>query len=257
MRRGAASGKPRVVLNRARRSREAWWLQAFVDADGLEVLQDGFIVEPGDGPWTAELLWGVLNSAFANVFVRSQGTERDVTPGMLNRLPMPALTDAAKTALQRQISQCRRADSPAQGSHLAELMTRLDAVIHALLGLPAAYEWELIDELADSERPGVGWYPAFEGYNRCIPLYLQLGMDVPLPAEAQIAEGRDREALFDIQDAIYQELAAFSSKVNIGAAGERRVEWLVAWKRALQRREVALLPAATLSTDEMIRKVFA
>lgn len=180
----------------------------------------------------------MLNSAFANVYARSHASERDVSPGMLGGLPMPELDSDAVSTLDGAAARCLETRDT---SACVDAFIRLDAVIHALLGLRASDEWSIIDALAGRDRPGVGLYPKFSNFDRELPLYLQLGIFVPLP-RPQIPEGLDRESLFEMQVAIYQELAALSARDIVGDIGESRITWLLIWKRELQEREADQLP---------------
>lgn len=254
-RHGRPSGAPRLVLNRARRSRHDWWLQAFIDPSGSQVCQDGFVVEEGRPPWDVRVLWAIVNSPFANAYMRSQSTENSISPGTFSRLPIPELSAEGGRVLRSAVDACFSLSPRRKSLELHRRMLRVDAIVHALYGLRARDEWAILGALEGRERPGVGPYPPFEGFDRRLPLYLQLGIDVPLPVEPQLPIAYSAEALFQPQEALHEELAALIDIPETDIRATQRREWVHHWLRALQVGELAFLPPAPSIPERLLADV--
>lgn len=259
---GRPTGKCRVVLNRARRSRQNWWLQAFVDPRGRQVASDGFVIE-SENEQEAWLTWAIINSPFVNVFIRSHAhsTENSITPAALYSLPTPALDTNSTTALTAAIDRVRQAPREYGSPALIESMLELDATVHAAYGLRAVDEWTILSELHGTERPGVGPFPDLRRKDKRIPLYIHLGLDVALPADYQVPGSVSRQELFSWQTGLRDEMFTLrdaEARTGNGTRKRRiaeRAAWVSKWIRALQLREVELLDSSRPIDDGLAEKL--
>ena len=155
-------GKPKVIVNVARRSRGCWGLTCVVDHVGL-VCSQRF-----DGIWPRnntplEFIAAVMNGAIANAFTRSLRTGRDNQIRAIKRIPIPPLDQgfvARVTSLVKQYIESRwetLGPSPASGSLsllCKEIMWHIDAEVVAAYNLPPDLERVTLDYAGRDVRSG-------------------------------------------------------------------------------------------------------
>ncbi|MCX6831813.1 MAG: N-6 DNA methylase, partial [candidate division Zixibacteria bacterium] len=83
---------PKVILNKARRSRGPWRISAFADFDRLTCYQTFIAVWPHDPAMTTALA-ATLNGPIANAFFFTKKEGFDVTIAIIKELPVPLLSE--------------------------------------------------------------------------------------------------------------------------------------------------------------------
>lgn len=186
-RHGKPSGKPQVLLNYGRTSREPWKLKAFIDKDGLAFSSRFIGIRPKRAS-ECVLIWAILNSPVANAFVHSHTMKRDILAGIVQQLPLPSISDKNYERLQSaaltyialaQQSEAFMEIEPREEQIKAALLT-MDAEVLRLYDLPPRLERQLLDIFTGVERRGVGctfngFYPT--GLSMFIPLHELISSD--------------------------------------------------------------------------------
>jgi hypothetical protein len=185
---GTTTGKPQVLLNYPRVSREAWRLKGLQDRKGHPVLSDFLVVRPKLTSISLAALWGILNSPVANAFAYCQSNKRNVLAGDIRRMPVPNLLEHNLTALeaavknyfdasvalsQRTIGTRRKRKTGRETdqmkfplsvadetdefkeAQLKQLHWQIDAEVLRLYNLPASLERKLLDLFEGIRRRGV------------------------------------------------------------------------------------------------------
>ena len=182
-RQGMPIGKPQVLVNRTRTSRNRWRLKAILDPEGRPVKNNFLIVRPRSITIPALYLWALLNSPVANAFLGRDTMKRDNPDSDLARLPIPTADptqiDAVVSAAARYRELAGQSDSgPVRGKSgrqeaatlfgtrggtvaAAEEQVRngllaMDAAVLRLYRLPLVLERQLLDYFRGHVRPGVG-----------------------------------------------------------------------------------------------------
>lgn len=162
---GIRSGVPQVLLNHARVSRGPWRLKAFLDPDGHPVGSRFLVVRPLTESWSLEMLWAICNSPFANAYSYSFSRKRDVLPGLIRDMRVPALSDSDALALTNAVNTYLTSarnqavnDSSQLQDKLRELHWRIDAHVLRLYDLPARLERQLLDLFDGATRRGVPFH---------------------------------------------------------------------------------------------------
>ena len=192
-RHGTAFGKPQILLNYARVSREAWRLKALVDMKGHPVTSRFLVYRARRSDLSLYVLWAVCNSPLANAYSYSHSGKRDVLSGTMLKLPVfPAGKDF--TALESVVAAYFRAAKGARApdkkakpptnrdavqmalplpgeenppattteEELKYLHWRIDAEVLRLYDLPATTERQILEIFTGVRRRGVpfvqDWY---------------------------------------------------------------------------------------------------
>lgn len=182
-RHGMPTGKPRVLLNYGRSSRdEPWRLTPLIDQKGRATSNCCMVIEPRSHAWDCLVLWAVLNSPAANAFVFCHSMERHNLEGTIRRIPMPTYDEETFDtirqlvntyfALDREEDQIFR-EKPDK-KQLRKLLLSIDAEVMRLYNLPPKMEKRILDLFQGSQRKGIdfrftGYYP--DGFESAIPLY--------------------------------------------------------------------------------------
>ena len=149
--------KPKVILNKAARSRGHWRMASFPDSSGLVCYQTYFGVWPKSSAFDEWSLSAVLNSPVANAFVATREGKTDVTKETLILVPVPVFTEAQRKRLRELIQAYQRLTSDLpfeQGQNDAEaLLKQIDATVLAGYRMPPRIERQLLDFFRDQERP--------------------------------------------------------------------------------------------------------
>jgi hypothetical protein len=186
---GTAKGKPQVLLNYARVSREAWRLKALIDNRGHPITSDFLAARPEpSGGWSLLTLWGLFNSPIANAFAYCHSSKRHVLAGSMRQMPIPTLDESALDQLQQLVAgyleEVRAISVPVpknrpdierrdadqmnlsfagafqESDRVAEerlriLHWRIDAEVLRLYNLPASLERKVLDLFRGIRRRGV------------------------------------------------------------------------------------------------------
>ncbi len=188
---GATIGKPQILMNSARISREAWRLKALLDPEGHPVTGDYLVVRPRSSEVPLEALWALCNSPVGNAYAYCHSDERHVLPRDIRQMPMPNLDFVDLRGLQRAVTAyltaCRdltdefghqtskkqdkrglrqqelllddaKAETPTKAApeeDLRFLHWRIDAEVLRLYDLPPELERRLLDLFSGVRRRGV------------------------------------------------------------------------------------------------------
>jgi hypothetical protein len=180
-------GKPQVLLNYARVSRETWRLKGLIDERGRPVTSDFLVIRP-KAAWSLAVLWALCNSPVANAFAYCHSNKRHVLAGDMRRMPVPKLgaRDLAELeqAVAAYLTAARAVTAPATKRRRVEhkpqtqqmdlsiagasqqidqatdeqlriLHWRIDAEVLRLYNLPAPLERKILDLFSGIRRRGV------------------------------------------------------------------------------------------------------
>jgi type I restriction-modification system DNA methylase subunit len=156
-RHGTTTGIAQVLMNYAPSSRGPWRIKALLDTSGHAISSRFLAIRPRDARWSVESLWALCNSPFANAYVYAYATKRDITAGLMRRMPIPTLVpevDSKMRQMVRDFFQSARTDYLDE-DRLRLLHWRIDAEILRLYGLAPEVEGELLRLFRGVERRGV------------------------------------------------------------------------------------------------------
>lgn len=185
---GRPYGRPQVLLNYARVSREAWRLKATLDEQGLALTSRLVAIRPTTPGSTALYLWALLNSPVANAFVYCHTFKRDILVGTVRKMPVPPLSQAQVASIEQTAMRYRYLatssgplyDAEATPAGVYQALVAMDAAVLQAYDLPPRLERQLLDLFAGVPRKGVGctftgYYPA--GFSSYLPLHMLLSED--------------------------------------------------------------------------------
>lgn len=160
---GTIVGKPQVLLNHARVSREPWRLKALLDREGHPAKGRFLVIRPTGGHVQLEFLWALCNSPLANAYAYAFSGKRDVLINLMREMPVPAVEPKDLKDLVKLVrAYFKAAQYPVRPSALAEsleslkvLHWRIDAEVLRLYNLPARLERQVLDLFCGVERRGV------------------------------------------------------------------------------------------------------
>lgn len=149
---------PKVIVNKARRSRDHWKVAAFADSSGLVFYQNHVGLWPHD-PSLNSCLAAVLNGPLANAFIDTRiDGGIDITFDVLEAIPFPSFSDDQKRQIESLVAKYAEAvrTSPMEKQpdyKLADsLIRQIDAIVLSAYRLTARTERELLDHLNDKRR---------------------------------------------------------------------------------------------------------
>ena len=163
-RHGITKGVPQLILNEAPTSRGPWRLKALIDTIGHPVTGRFNVVRPSDSQRTPLLfLWALCNSPVANAYAFSYSGKRHNDAGMLRKMPVPPLDDAAILAVTEAAGQYL--NDVSSGEHVLrasinpdrarELLLRMDNAVLKLYDFPRELEWQLLRSFDSWSREGL------------------------------------------------------------------------------------------------------
>jgi hypothetical protein len=185
---GTTTGKPQILLNYPRVSREAWRLKGLQDTKGHPVPSDFLVVRPNHASISLSVLWSILNSPVGNAYAYCQSNKRNVLAGDIRRMPVPNLLEQNLAALEAAVknyfdiaaafSQQKRGTRSKQKpgrktaqmnfplgvaeetdelkeAELKQLHWQIDAEVLRLYNLPAPLERKVLDLFEGVRRRGV------------------------------------------------------------------------------------------------------
>jgi hypothetical protein len=262
---GTDRRKPQVLVTH-RPTRQPWRLRAVMDAKGRPT-RDVFLIvrpkAPDDPP--LELIWALCNSSYANAYIHTHATKRDITIEQLRKMPVPHYSSADAALLIREVrayfAAAQQLERTALRLHSDEdacrkLLRRIDALVMRLYDLPPRLERRLLALFDDEEeRPGVPfqWEPYLpRDLQRAVPLYVYLAVEdgalSALPALEVLTGHLAAERLVQLSGEqleeeiamLYEELASLSnlrSELKSTKALEERVNAQQRRLRKLQDEE--------------------
>jgi hypothetical protein len=179
---GRPTGRPRVLLNYGRSSRdEPWRLTPLIDSNGRATSNCCMVIEPKSHDWDCMILWAILNSPLSNAFVFCHSMERHNLEGTIRKIPVPHYDEEAFDRIQQLVTAYFALDT-ADGrmlrvqpdkEELRKLLLSIDAEVMRWYDLPPKMEKRVLDLFQGSQRKGVdfrfnGYYP--DGFESAIPL---------------------------------------------------------------------------------------
>ncbi len=182
---GRGSGKPQVLLNYARASRDVWRLKATLDERGLALTSNFIAVRPTQREMNTLYLWAILNSPIANAFAYCHLGKRHNIVGTMRKMPVPRWSPEHSARIEQAAMRYRTLatstgplyEAEATSECIRRALLQMDAAILQAYNLPPRLERHLLDRFAGVERKGVGcdfngYYPP--GFTSCFPLHLLL-----------------------------------------------------------------------------------
>ncbi len=138
--------QPKVIVNKAARSRSAWRMAAFPDPRGLICYQTFIGVWPESNEYDVYILSAILNGPLANAFIATREGKSDITAEILDLVPLPYFTEFQKSQLQSLISDYLSAiDSDRRDNFaLSHLLMKIDALVLDAYMLPPELENQLL-----------------------------------------------------------------------------------------------------------------
>ena len=152
--------EPKLIVNKARRSRGPWALTAAIDRSGLVCYQNAYGIWPHPG-LSVEVASAILNSAVANALIDTVEGKRDIRKSTLERIPVPHLDDTMEEAilgLVRAYSECRhlwlagRISEASARRRCKHLLGLIDVTVLRAYDLPFSIESLLLEHLRSHER---------------------------------------------------------------------------------------------------------
>jgi hypothetical protein len=148
--------RPKVVMNKTRRSRDTWRVAAFADFAGLVCSETFYPIWPNQ----AELaipLEAVLNGPVANAFLTTHCGRREFPIKAVLSIPFPILSKNDIDEICRLVSaykdEVSHGSFPISGHARADKFLRqIDAVLLDAYGLPPRLERKLLDFFNGSQR---------------------------------------------------------------------------------------------------------
>ncbi len=181
---GEPTGKPQVLLNYARVSRQAWRLKTTLDEEGLPLTSRFSAVRPSADGVNAIYLWALLNSPVASAFAYCHLNKRDILVGtMREMMPVPQWSTTHAAQIEQAALRYRELaislgplfDASATPAGLKRALLEMDAAVLRAYDLPPRLERQLLDLFTGVERKGVGcdfrgYYPP--GFTSHLPLHV-------------------------------------------------------------------------------------
>lgn len=159
--------KPKAILPKARVSRGRWRMVAFADRVGITSHHTFYGLWPKSEQYDEVLLAAVLNSPVANAFVATREGNRDITKEVLDLIPVPKFSRAAKDNIRDLVRRYENAIN-AMPLHRTEdpekLLKNIDAVVVGAYRMPPRLERAVLDYFNDNDRkvdhPFHNYFPA-------------------------------------------------------------------------------------------------
>lgn len=187
---GFATGKPQVLVNYVRAMRGPWRIKAFLDYEGLAVINTYLTARPkAEGP-PIEFLWALLNSPIGNAYVYCHTMQKHNYDGLIAKMPLPLHWEAHVRPVVEAAGAYLRSVKPSESLMLwadnenaaCETLLAMDAAVMRAYALPARLERAVLDlfrlpavKKEERRRKGVScvfgdYYPP--GFASYLPLYM-------------------------------------------------------------------------------------
>ena len=169
------------MLNYIRRGRSPWRLSPWKNIEG-NLCSNAFLSIIPRGKFSLNLIWAILTSPFANMYVHDHCIDKHNNEGVLLKMPVPfAGQDLSRLEnLVKDYFELSQKQEPfALGSEdkakeeKKNCLLKIDAEVLRLYDLPPRLEKKLLDFFAGHQRKGVDfdfdrYYP--ENFDSYIPL---------------------------------------------------------------------------------------
>lgn len=147
--------KPKVVVNKTTKSRGRWRIAAIPDTEGLACYQTHLALWPKADSIDAFVLAAILNGPVANAFVSTRAGKTDITIELLDRVPMPYLTDSQTREIHVLVRRYQKATNGPliRDDDAAALLLDIDAAVLGGYRLPPKIEHKLLEWFRGQDRP--------------------------------------------------------------------------------------------------------
>jgi hypothetical protein len=221
---GMPSGRPRVLLNYGRSSRdEPWRLTPLIDPKGRATSNCCMVIEPKARSWDCLVLWAILNSPLSNAFVFCHSMERHNLEGTIRKMPVPHYDEEVFDKIKRLVSTYFDLDRgnnetlriESDKKELRKLLLSIDAEVMRLYDLPPKMEKRVLDLFQGSQRKGVdfrfdGYYP--DGFESAIPLHEYLSEEYQRSTVAFADEWVRKNRSPEVDGLLREAVAAFEEE---------------------------------------------
>ena len=138
--------QPKVIVNKAARSRSGWRMAAFPDTQGLICYQTFIGVWPESNEYDVYILSAILNGPLANAFIATREGKSDITTEILDLVPLPYFTEYQRAQVKSLTRDYRDRIGSAlsDNSELNDLLMKIDAIILDAYMLPPELENQLL-----------------------------------------------------------------------------------------------------------------
>ncbi len=147
--------RPKVILNKARRTRGKWRLVAFPDSQGVTCYTTYLAVWAKSAKFDELLLAAILNSPVANAFVFTHGAAIDVTLQALKKVPIPHFTEVQAERIRKLVRTYQTIIENGfmnSAQNPARTLMEIDAAVLDGYRIPARLERRLLDFFHGEKR---------------------------------------------------------------------------------------------------------
>jgi hypothetical protein len=147
--------KPKVIVNKTTKSRGRWRIAAMPDTEGLACYQTHLALWPRRHEIDVFVMAAILNGPVANAFVSTRAGKTDITIELLERVPMPYLTDSQTREIHVLVRRYQKATiGPLiRDDDAAAILLDIDAAVLGGYRLPPKIEHKLLEWFRGQERP--------------------------------------------------------------------------------------------------------
>lgn len=147
---------PKVILNKATKSRGYWRVAAFADFDGLTFYQTFLGVWPEDSRLVIPIT-AILNGPVGNAYISTLEGKVDITAETLGGIPIPDFTDSQIAEMNALIQEYKNAititlATPPDYERAKIILLKIDAIVLKSYDLAPRIERLLLDFFGDSQR---------------------------------------------------------------------------------------------------------
>jgi len=147
--------RPKVIVNRARTSRDYWNIAGALDEQGLYVSRQFYGIWP-TGTLPVEVLVSLINGPVANAYLFGYPSKRDNLITWMNRIPIPTFTDEHVEMIKLMVQDYYSvrgqwlSDDPQQmatsgaEARCLSLLYKIDALVLEAYNLPEKLEHDLL-----------------------------------------------------------------------------------------------------------------
>ena len=146
--------EPKVIVNKATKSRGHWRIAALPDTLGITCYQTYTAVWPTSA-YDEWVLAAILNSPVANIFVCTREGKRDIRVKTLRQIPIPILTASQSAEIGALVKRYQYSVKIEDWGEAAHTLMKIDAGVLDGYRMPPRLEREILD--------------FFRGHNRITP----------------------------------------------------------------------------------------
>lgn len=220
---GRPPGRPQVLLNYARVSREPWLLKATLDEYGRATTSRFVSVRPKGSQVSVLHVWALLNSPVANAFAFCRTPRRYIPPRTMQEMPVPRWSPEHAARIEQAALRYRQVTaSPGALFYAAstpegvwQALREMDAAVLQAYDLPPRLERQLLDLFAGVERKGVGgdfrgYYPP--GLTAYVPLHELISEDYARSTLGRFRQSHQPETSREVLAALRTASAAYGEE---------------------------------------------